>query len=733
MEHVEDTRVNLSTRPKTFTTTILIILTLTISLYSLLPIVRPTAPTPPALTITPTSGTVGQSVSVNGTIKESVGVFNIFFDSIIVVKNGTAYDYNFTAYFTVPQATQGSHNVTLQDVAAKLNATSSFTVQTSYAISPLNLPVAPGGQLQEGASFQIQAQMFGGESSAEYNRTITVTAPTSSVYNATLQLTTNQSGTAENTFYYPANFSSAGRNTNYIGTYQVRLYENATAVGAQSSFFIGLTNATYYHRFDWSAPAYGIVNIKATNYTKPNEWANITIVFGNKLVNMTSMRAVNGTVIYNWQVPANASIGTYTVKVSTLNSTGTFKKIPDVQSFKVRGFSVQFSTKNLNMKYVGGVNATVYQINPFNTSKTMLAATGVTYSYGNVTYTLERGNYTVTAYWQNVQVNETALIHVLTNSSWTIICQLTRIALTVLDKETGKALPFLVFVLNSTYRTSSNVLENKTQSAVTNTTATCIFDNQLITANYTVGVYRAQHLCSKATFGPRDIGLTKTFNESLYCHDFNLTIHAEDARQATLGGYPIMLCDFGGGLYSNATTDSSGNVTFSAALGEYQIRLYNIGETILLNETLFTLVNASTLLLRSSIFNANLSVQVLDYLGQPMPNVRVKLDREGVASVEVNTNGNGVAFFSSIIGGDSFISVYVAGETPSYSKNAYIEGNTVVTIGLGKYVSVLGLIIDTTEFAVLLTFIVFIIAFALFIVYRRRKSKTSAEAAEKRT
>jgi hypothetical protein len=479
------------------------------------------------------------------------------------------------------------------------------------------------------------------------------------------------------------------------------------------------------------------------NYTKPNEWANITIVFGSKKVNMTSLPATNGTVAYNWQVPANASIGTYTVTVRSLNSTGTVKKVLDLQNFTVPGFAVLFSTVNLDMEKIGGVNATVYQINPFNASETSEVATGVTSSsasaLGNVTYTLERGNYTVKAYWENVQVNETVLIHVQNNSSWTIICQLTRIDLTVIDKKTGNSLPFLVFVLNVTYRTSSNVLQNATQGAVTNTTATCIFDNQLITtnykmgANYTVGVYRAGHLFNKTTLPPIPMG-TRVFNFSLTCPDFNLTIHAEDARQAPLSGYPIMLYNYGGGLYDNGTTDSSGNVTFNAAFGQYQIRLYNLEETVLLNETLFTLMNASTLLLRSTIFNANLSVTVVDYLGQPMPNVKVQLEREGVAPIEVNTDGGGVAFFGDIIGGGSFISVYVGGEMPSYTANVYVKGNTAVTISLGKYVNVFGITIDTTQFAVLLTFIVFIVGFAFFIVYQRRKPKTSkADAAEKKT
>ena len=102
--------------------------------------------------------------------------------------------------------------------------------------------------------------------------------------------------------------------------------------------------------------------------------------------------------------------------------------------------------------------------------------------------------------------------------------------------------------------------------------------------------------------------------------------------------------------------------------------------------------------------------------------------------MEVNTNGNGVAFFGSIIGGDSNVSVYVSGNAPSGTASVYVKENTAITINLGNYVSILGLIMGTSQFAVSLTFIVFIIAFALFMIYQRRKPKTSkAEAAEKKT
>lgn len=720
MKHVEGTRLHFPIKPKNFMAVFLIFLTLSIGLSSFLPSVHAAVT---AITVTPTSGIVGQSVSVNGTIETANGVFNIFFDST-KVKNGTAIAGKFTTLFTLPQARNGTHVITLQDLTLNHNATQNFTVQTSYAISPLNLPVAPG-QLQEGAVVQIKAQIFGGAPSASYQRNITVTTPTSAVYNASLQLIANQSGTAENTLYYPTDFTPAKRNTNYTGTYQLRIYKNVTTVGAQSSFFIGLTNATSYHRFDW-------VNIKAMNYTKLNEYANVTIAFGSEQVNKSRIQAINGEVTFNWQIPANASMGSYKVTVTSATSNGTVKTVPDVQNFTVPGFAINFFTLNLNMERVGGVNATVYQIDPLNVSKKVQVATGVTSSGGSVTYTLERGNYTMKAYWKNVQVNETALIQIQNTSSWNITCQLARLLLTTIDKKTGLSLPFIVFSLNMSYVTSNNVSRSETLNAITNTSATWVVNNQLIRANYTVSAYRAQQLFNKTTF--QIPAGAKVFNENITCPAFNLTIHAEDARQATLSGYPIKIYEYAGGLYANATTDSSGNVTFSAAFGQYKIRLYNIGQTIVLNETLFTLVNASSLLLRSSIYHANLSVKVLGYLGQPIPNVRVKLEREGVAPLEVNTDSNGVAFFSNLTGGDSFVSVYLGGDIPSDTANVHIEGNTAVTISLGKYVSVLGIIMDTSQFAVLLTFIVFIIVFALFIVYQRRKLKTPAtETTEKKT
>jgi hypothetical protein len=670
------------------------------------------------------------------TVKNAFDTFNIFFDSLRV-NNGTALSANYTSTFIVPQSTNGTHTITLEEIhkinstATNIyNATSTFNVKTSYTISPFNLPTTPA-QLQEGSPVQIRAQIFGGAPNLMYNKTITVTSPSpdNKTYTAILHLTTNQSGTAENTntspLYYPTNFTIGG-NTNYMGAYRLRIYTTNATAYQESSFFIGLTNATSYHRFDW-------VNIKALNYTKPNEYGNVTIFSGNQQIFKTSKQATNGTVTYNWQVPANLSLGTYTVRVKSLNSTGTVKPIPDVQNFTIPGFPITFVTMNLNMRRVGGVNATVYQIDPFNKTRKFQAATGLTNSSGSVTFDheIDRGNYTVKAYWKNVPVNETASIPIQNASSWTIICQLTRITLAGIDGKTHDYLPFLVFVLNVTYHDQSNVLRNETQrSPITNTSLTYSFDNELFTANYTVGAYRAGRLFNTTKplpqISPGSLGVT--FN--ITCPVLNLTIHAEDARQTTLTGYPVKLYEYTGGLYDNATTDSNGNATFRAAFGQYTIRLFNKTGSIVLNETVFTLANlanSSYLLLRSSIFNANLSVRVTGYLGVPLPNAKVKLERQGVPTQEVNTDGNGVAFFENVIGGSSYVLVYVRGDSPAATAGVNVEGNTAVNLSLGTFVSVLGIIMDTSQFAVLLTFIVFIVAFVILILLRRRQKTSTAE------
>jgi type IV secretory pathway VirB2 component (pilin) len=255
-------------------------------------------------------------------------------------------------------------------------------------------------------------------------------------------------------------------------------------------------------------------------------------------------------------------------------------------------------------------------------------------------------------------------------------------------------------------------------------------------ANYTIRAYRAPYQ-AQLLFNTTKLNFTSNGSIAQFvngsitiiCPLLNLTVHAEDAKNATLAGYPVQIYEFDGGLYppGNQTTDASGNVTFSASFGEYQVRLYNPNETILLNEKYYDLVNASAFfLMRSSICHTNLSVTVLDYFGLPMPNIEVELERDGAATVTLKTNEKGVAFFDSITGGSCFISISAGSGSPIETANVFVQGNTATTVTVGGYVSVFGLLVGTSQFAVILTFVVFIVLLLLFLLYRRR-GKASEE------
>ncbi|HML02245.1 MAG TPA: hypothetical protein VK487_02610 [Candidatus Bathyarchaeia archaeon] len=720
-------------KARRFATIILIILSVTLGIFSFLP--RALALVHPVLTITRNEGYVGETVTVNGSSLTHGGKYAIFFDNIsVLTQNKTANDAgNFTdTTFVVPPEANGTYEVKLYDISSgNMSSPVNFTIETAYYVRAINIPAQPN-QLQEGAQVEIQANMTGGDASTNYSRTIRVYLPSpanSTYYNATVALSTNQNGTASNsTLVYPGDFTN-GAHTNYTGTYQIRLYSNATNIGAKAPFVIGLTNATLYQRLDF-------VDIKATNYTAvANENATVIIKFSNETLVSRKIQALYGTVTFDtWQVPVNSSEGSYMVTVTAIGSVN--KTVPDTQNFTVPGVLLNIKTINLNGANVTGVSTTVYE------NETLVARSS-TNSSGWATSTLTRGgNYTLKAFWEGAfnPVNTTN-VFVEKNSSWILRCQIADLEFIVKDSA-NRTLPLVLLNVTATYLTSENVSETAIEDNLTSTGGEGIFSNQLVMANYTIRAYRApyqaQLLFNTTKLFANNSSIAQFVNQSIpiICPLLSLTVHAEDAKNAPLAGYPVQIYEFAGGPYplGNETTDASGNVTFTASLGEYQVRLYNPNETILLNETYYNLVNASAFfLMRSSICHANLSVTVLDYLGLPMSNVEVELERDGAATVTLKTNEKGVAFFNGIIGGNCFISISAGTGSPIGTANVFVEGNSATTVTVGGYVSVFGLLVGTSQFAVILTFIVFIVLLLFFLFYRRRsqvqkEKKTETES-----
>ena len=110
-----------------------------------------------------------------------------------------------------------------------------------------------------------------------------------------------------------------------------------------------------------------------------------------------------------------------------------------------------------------------------------------------------------------------------------------------------------------------------------------------------------------------------------------------------------------------------------------------------------------------------------------MPNVKVKFEREGANPITVTTGGDGIAFFSNVLGGDGFVSIYFGDGDPVETGAVYVENSVSATFTLGRYVTIFGMIIEASQLGVSIILIVLLALFAFFLLYRRRKAKAPPE------
>jgi hypothetical protein len=144
----------------------------------------------------------------------------------------------------------------------------------------------------------------------------------------------------------------------------------------------------------------------------------------------------------------------------------------------------------------------------------------------------------------------------------------------------------------------------------------------------------------------------------------------------------------------------------------------------LLNETVIEVFSDTQSEIRCSLYNIQVSVMVVDYFKQPIPNINVMLHGPGIGTRSATTQTNGITTFSNVIGGNIQIVTYPAGMENSYEAvNLHIEEPTAIQIRMAKYILIGPFLIESS---VLATFIIILLAIILFVsieVYRRKRAK----------
>ncbi|KPV62965.1 MAG: hypothetical protein AOA66_1107 [Candidatus Bathyarchaeota archaeon BA2] len=408
--------------------------------------------------------------------------------------------------------------------------------------------------------------------------------------------------------------------------------------------------------------------------------------------------------------------------LSNATTPGTVKPIPDVQNFTVIEIIVYLNATNkYDKRPLADVSVSVF-------SGQTPVASGETNKTGLVDFQLDRGNYTFRAFWEGVQVgileNQSvtgeAIKYVL-QRTFNITCELAHVTIAIND-EAGHPLPFINVTLTS----------NKTgplpfETDYTGTISTNTFTN----TSYTIEARRYGHLFNTTPIE----NLTVTRWISITCPTYTLFVHVLDSKGLPLRNVQVGVYEWSSERITGPkTTNELGSVLLDCTFGRYKIKVYNysaeLKRTVVLNETVIDLIkDPFFFVIHCKISNLDLSVLVVDYFGQPIPNAEIKVEwefEEGYVNIaDLKTGLDGTAFLPKI-GGNYRISVYVMGKLCE-TKTLHLDESKVIEFKIDKFVVVGGHPLEVTQLVACVSLGMLVVLFGLALIYRRLRLRKVSE------
>ncbi len=662
--------------------------------------------------VTPTQGVAGQLVNVQGTIDTTNGTYEVYLGANLVATNKSEGFY-VNANFSVPELPASDYTVYLIDVAKKQNATETFTIAMGYHIAAIG-PSAPA-QLQEGSSIVLNVTLTGAKSGTAYSANITVELPEplKTEYFRLIPLTPDtKTGTARTQVTFPSSdFQPQGSLTNFTGTYTA--YFNKTTLLASGSFLIGFTDAGHYHRDE-------TVNVRAVGYLASQSAAvKILNPKGSEVFTTDAVASAEGLVTTSWKVPNDAPLGLYQV---TITPQGTAKSIVDSQNFTVPGYPVEFRTLSLGGSTVSGIIVEALD------SATNDVYSSISNGHGVATIYLEEGGANVTAYWNEVRVGS-ASIAVTQGSTHDLVCSLMNLKIVVQDRN-GFLIPFVSLNVSYSYTTTKQgSSETGSAAGQTGISGAFVLENVLPGIDYRISasLYRVVFNSDNDTF--TDIPAVPTHELVIVLPSRSLSLSVLDYNMNGLPSARVSLSELTSGTFYACSTDSAGAVSLEVSFGEYQLRIYK--DNILLNETNLEVFDKTESQIRCVLYNLKLSVLVVDYFGQPVPNVVIDFRGPDQVTRTNTTLQDGTATFNNVVGGESQMTAR-SGSAGSYyeATTLNVDSPTVVQIRLGKYILLGSTLLEASMLLVVAIILSIVSVFAAMELYRRKRSGSSTRKAK---
>jgi hypothetical protein len=657
------------------------------------------------------NGTVGTLMNLQGTIYTSYGTYNIIVGNDIVA-SGTSQGFYVNSNFTVPQLPSGGYSLILEDIKQdNLNSTGktpeTFTILTGYNISPLS------SYIQENSSETLNVAVTGAAAGKSFtaNVTIVLPSPLNTNYSAIVPLgTTSKLGTASSQVTFPSSSFqpnqstvSATNSTDYAGLYTV--YFNQSASLAESQFSVGFLDSTTYHRGQ-------TVTIKAIGYTQ-NQNATLTVTSsatGATLSPSQSLTASSGGMITTtFTIPSETAIGKYKVTITT--TSGTSKLIPDSETFSVPGYPVKITTVSLASEIVPDI---LVQAQDLSANTSYNSTSGFN---GVAGFNLEAGNYSLTAFWNGVNVGKTEITVSASALNFNLVCQLTDLVI-VVQNENGTTLPFVNLDITYTYGSS----QSGNVSGQTSPSGTFILNSTLSGISYTIQASMYNQVFNSGNDTVRSLPAQAVSQVVIICPTESLTINVVGYTNAPISGASLKLVELTNGLFYTATTDSSGSATAPVTFGMYRLQIYQ--NNILLNQTTIKAFTASQYNVRCTLYGIQVSVSVVDYFGQPISNANVTVNGPASERLTAMTPRDGTTTFNNVIGGNLQIVAFAPGAESNYQAVALtVDRPTSVQIKMDGYIVLGPFLVQTSA---LLTMIIVLVAVILLVaveIYWRKRHR----------
>lgn len=676
-------------------------------------------------------GYVGDTITIEGTIETANQGYKVAFVNstghVLFEKSGTATENNVTASFIIPHCPGGNYNITLQDLTTNAKDTVVFTVETNYQFW-LDKPSAPK-QLQEGDSIQMWLNVTGSQPNTSYFANITVKNPANNVSTTAFNFNTTVNGHWNGSKVFPQDFP-IGAHTNYTGTYIV----NATLKRGDQTvktwgdiFTIGLTNATQYARCQ-------TVNVRASGYTMANVTVWVDISRDGKTLFHNNVTNVGGVVEVNWTVPLNATYGTYTVKVGNSTTLNQVKLIADTQNFTVikAFYACRIVVRNLDDEPVKDVFVRAY-------NSTGYVASQISLKNGSLTFNnLEITNYTFVAFWdineRNSVIGRISNVTVCKPLNLSMTCNLAHLRISVRD-ESERLLRFVEVnitynytILTEPLKLDSNTTTRKGWKKLeTNAYGMAFLNNTFVNVNYTLDARRYGYSFNITHI--ENFATTRWVN--ITCPTYHLILNVSDSQRNPFSSATVKLYEWSGGLLATKIAGENGIVTFDATFGRYVVKIVSNGFVV--NESIIDLVeNPLEANIYCKLYNLQVSIKVVDYFGQGIPNAKVVIHIDNEVFAELKTGSDGKAMFDSpVIGGKWQINIYVGDSSMvSHSKTLYVYKDGTIELKIEKYTMFAGLLLETSQAVTLIFLILVALLFILVFLSKRVWWRISTKTAK---